>query len=61
MQLWRNTMNNEPRRREGEPPEDTRFLTIDMYEDVFVMPIPEEREPEPEEREPEERRYHDVA
>ena len=61
-------MHEEPPRREGEPPEDTRFLTIEMYEDVFVIPIPEEREPEPEEREPqpeerepEERRYHDVA
>ena len=48
-------MRDEPPRREGEPPEDTRFLTIEMYEDVFVIPVLEEREPEPipEEREPE--------
>jgi hypothetical protein len=48
-------MRDEPPQRESEPPEDTRFLTIEMYEDVFVVPIPEEREPEriPEEREPE--------
>ena len=47
-------MHDEPPRREGEPPEDTRFLTFEMYEDVFVVHIPEEREPEPfpEEREP---------
>ncbi len=46
-------MRDEPPPREGEPPEDTRFLTIEMYEDVFVVPVPEEREPEPipEERE----------
>jgi hypothetical protein len=45
-------MHDEPPQREGEPPEDTRFLTIEMYEDVFVVPVPEEREPIPEEREP---------
>ena len=40
-------MCNEPPQRAGEPPEDTRFLTIEMYEDVFVIHVPEEREPEP--------------
>jgi hypothetical protein len=41
-----------PHPKEDELPEDARFLTIEMYEDVLVLPvpeIPEEREPEREE------------
>lgn len=48
-------MRDEPpdsRRESREVPEDTRFLTIEMYEDVFVVPVSEEREPIPEEEIP---------
>ena len=45
-------MRDEPPPREGEHPEDTRFVTFEMYEDVFVVPVPEEREPFPEEEIP---------
>lgn len=50
----RDTMHDElpdSRRESREIPEDTRFLTIEMYEDVFVVPVSEE-EPIPEEEIP---------
>ena len=45
-------MHDEPPDIRGERREvfeDTRFLTIEMYEDVMVIPVPEEEEPIPEE------------
>lgn len=48
-------MRDEPpdiRRERREVPEDTRFLTIEMYEDVMVLPVSEEEEPIPEEEIP---------